>query len=58
MQEVRKDGSKGEIKTAETLAELLPEIEKSLKKEEVDHVKVILPRSIIPKKRLKKRRRK
>lgn len=57
MQEVRKDGSEGEIKTADTLAELLPEIEKSLKKKEVDHVRVFLPRSVIPKKRRKSRKR-
>lgn len=57
MQEVLKDGSKGEIKTADTLAELLPEIEKSLKKPEVDHVKVFLPKPLIPKKRRKKRKR-
>lgn len=57
MQEVRKDGSKGEIKTADTLAELLPEIEKSLKKKEVDHVKVFLPTPLIPRKRQKKHKK-
>jgi len=55
MQEVMKDGSKGKIKTAATLEELLPEIEKSLKKEEVDHVKVFLPKPLIPRKRKKKK---
>ena len=40
MQEVLKDGSVGEIKTANTLEELLPEIKKSLEKNEVDYVKL------------------
>ena len=40
MQEVFKDGSVGEIKTANSLEDLLPEIKKALAKNEVDYVKI------------------
>lgn len=41
MQEVYKDGSEGEIKAFDSLKEMLPELEKSLKKKKVKYVKVI-----------------
>lgn len=40
MQEVYEDGSKGEIKTADTLEELLPMIKESLGHPRVKYVKV------------------
>jgi putative NIF3 family GTP cyclohydrolase 1 type 2 len=42
MQEVMKDGTIGETKTAKTLEELIPEIKKSLAKPEVDYVKIFM----------------
>jgi len=40
MQEVYHNGTKGEIKTADTLEKLLPEIKKSLENPDVKYVKV------------------
>lgn len=40
MQEIKNDGTEGEVKTADTLEELLPEIKKSLAKPDVRCVKV------------------
>lgn len=40
MQEVYKDGSLGEVKTADILEDLLPMIKKSLAKSEVKYVKI------------------
>ena len=43
MQEVYYDGSKGGVKTADTLEELVPEIKKSLKNPKVAYVTLCIP---------------
>jgi len=43
MQEVYKNGTKGEVIEGDSLEDLLPEIKKSLKKENVDHVRLFVP---------------
>lgn len=43
MQEIYHDGTEGEIKEADTLEDLIPEIKKSLENPKVKYVKLFIP---------------